>query len=268
MIISEPEKKPTEGNLSPERSTPPPNSKPETTNDDEKKLLTEINTIESDSNQQKTDVEKTVSDSKISNVDEIILEKSDITLTATSNLTKILEDAIKPFTKEETSKPSNEDIVNISDVNVDSKNTGLIKLIGQWKFCYSEMFEEFMMELGIGFFMRKLALLAQPNIKFIQHNESEWTIVTDWLTKSTHYKFKLDNEFDEVTADGRKVKSMFTLGADFDILIQTHRDPIDRRLICEIKREVLGDGTLKTTAKAGKIEATLWYEVDDSEIFS
>ena len=189
MIISEPEKNPTEETLSPERSTPPPNSEPKTTNDDENKLLTEINTIESDSNQQETDVEKTVSESKISNVDEVILEKSKSDI-VTSNLTKNFEEAIKPFTSEETSKPSNEDTVNLSDVNVDSKNTGLIKLIGQWKFCYSEMFEEFMMELGIGFFMRKLALLAQPNIKFIQHNESEWTIVTDWLTKTTQYKFK------------------------------------------------------------------------------
>jgi len=55
---------------------------------------------------------------------------------------------------------------------------------------------------------------------------------------------------------------------DEDVLVQTHKDPKDGRLICEIKREVLGDGTLKTTAKAGPIEATLWYEVDDSELFS
>jgi hypothetical protein len=61
-------------------------------------------------------------------------------------------------------------------------------------------------------------------------------------------------------------KSCFSL--DEDILVQTHKDPKDGRLICVIKREVLGDGTLKTTAKAGPIEATLWYEVDDSELFS
>ena len=61
-------------------------------------------------------------------------------------------------------------------------------------------------QLGIGYFTRKLGLLAQPNLKFIQHNEQEWTIITYWLTKTTQYKFKLGQEFDEITPDGRKVK--------------------------------------------------------------
>ena len=80
------------------------------------------------------------------------------------------------------------------------------KMIGEWKFCYSEMFEEFMMQLGIGYFTRKLALLAQPHLKFVQHNDHEWTLTTYWLTKTCQSRFKLDEEMDETTPDGRLVK--------------------------------------------------------------
>ena len=78
-------------------------------------------------------------------------------------------------------------------------------LIGDWKLMSSENFDELMKEMGVGFVMRKLAMTTKPNIKFVQ-NGDEWTFTTTSAVKTTQIKFKLNEEFDEETADGRKVK--------------------------------------------------------------
>ena len=78
-------------------------------------------------------------------------------------------------------------------------------LIGDWKLMSSENFDELMKEMGVGFVMRKLGQTTKPNIKFVQ-NGDEWTFTTTSAVKTTVVKFKLNEEFDEETADGRKVK--------------------------------------------------------------
>lgn len=78
-------------------------------------------------------------------------------------------------------------------------------LIGDWKLTSSENFDELMKEMGVGFVMRKLGMTTKPNVKFVQ-NGDEWTFTTTSAVKTTQIKFKLNEEFDEETADGRKVK--------------------------------------------------------------
>ena len=83
-------------------------------------------------------------------------------------------------------------------------------LFGEWKLESSENFEELMKELGVGYVLRKLGATTKPNVKFEKNDESdECTFSTISAIKTIVLKFKLNEEFDEETADGRKVKVIF-----------------------------------------------------------
>ena len=53
--------------------------------------------------------------------------------------------------------------------------------------------------------MRKMANMAKPTLE-IAVNEDQWNIKTITTIKTTEISFKLNEEFNETTADGRKVK--------------------------------------------------------------
>lgn len=53
--------------------------------------------------------------------------------------------------------------------------------------------------------LRKMASTATPTTEISQDGDS-WNIKTMTTFKTTEIKFKLGEEFDEVTADGRKCK--------------------------------------------------------------
>lgn len=57
----------------------------------------------------------------------------------------------------------------------------------------------------MGFATRKVAGMAKPNMT-ISRNGDMITIKSESTFKTTEITFKLDQEFDEVTADDRKVK--------------------------------------------------------------
>ena len=50
-----------------------------------------------------------------------------------------------------------------------------------------------------------MANMAKPTLE-IAVNEDQWNIKTITTIKTTEISFKLNTEFDETTADGRKVK--------------------------------------------------------------
>lgn len=58
---------------------------------------------------------------------------------------------------------------------------------------------------GVGFATRKVAGMAKPNVT-ISVNGDVITIKSESTFKNTEISFKLGQEFDEVTADDRKVK--------------------------------------------------------------
>ncbi|XP_007432588.1 fatty acid-binding protein, adipocyte [Python bivittatus] len=82
--------------------------------------------------------------------------------------------------------------------------------LGTWKLISSEKFDDYMKELGVGFATRKLAVVAKPNV-IISINGSVITIRTESNFKNTEFSFTMGEEFDEITADDRKVKSVVTL---------------------------------------------------------
>ncbi|KAJ6650886.1 hypothetical protein lerEdw1_002356 [Lerista edwardsae] len=84
------------------------------------------------------------------------------------------------------------------------------QFLGTWKLVSSENFDDYMKELGVGFATRKMAGVAKPNV-IISCNGDTITIKTESTFKNTELSFKVGEEFDETTADDRKVKSIVTL---------------------------------------------------------
>ncbi|XP_002199737.1 myelin P2 protein [Taeniopygia guttata] len=84
------------------------------------------------------------------------------------------------------------------------------RFVGTWKLISSENFDDYMKELGVGLAARKLGGLARPDI-IISMKGDIVTIRTESTFKNTSISFKLGQQFDETTADDRKVKSVVTL---------------------------------------------------------
>lgn len=72
----------------------------------------------------------------------------------------------------------------------------------------------------VGFATRKVAGMAKPNM-IISVNGDLVTIRSESTFKNTEISFKLGVEFDEITADDRKVKSIITL--DGGALVQVQK---------------------------------------------
>ena len=83
--------------------------------------------------------------------------------------------------------------------------TVLEDFIADWKLISSENFEELMKALDVGFVLRKIGSQTKPNIKFTL-NGDEWTMTTTSAIKTHVMKFKLGEEFDETTLDGRNCR--------------------------------------------------------------
>ena len=92
--------------------------------------------------------------------------------------------------------------------------------VGTWKLSSSENFDDYMKEVGVGFATRKVAGMAKPN-RIISVNGDVITIKSESTFKNTEISFKLGQEFDEVTADYRNVKSIITL--DGGVLVQVQK---------------------------------------------
>ncbi|XP_024059658.1 fatty acid-binding protein, adipocyte-like [Terrapene carolina triunguis] len=125
--------------------------------------------------------------------------------------------------------------------------------VGTWKLISSENFEDYMRELGVGFATRKMAGMAKPNV-IISTNGDVITIKTESTFKNTEISFKLGEEFEETTADDRKVKSIITL--DNGSLIQVQKwDGKETTLIRK-----LVDGKLVVECTMNNVTCTRVYE--------
>ena len=76
---------------------------------------------------------------------------------------------------------------------------------GKYKLTQSENFEEFMKVLGVGLMTRKLGNKSSPTVT-ISESGGEYTFKQESLVKTSEFKFKVGEEFDELTADGRQGK--------------------------------------------------------------
>ncbi|KAM9340085.1 fatty acid-binding protein, heart [Symphorus nematophorus] len=82
--------------------------------------------------------------------------------------------------------------------------------VGTWNLKNSENFDEYMKELGVGYPTRKIGGMTKPTT-IISVDGDKVKLRTESTIKNTEINFKLGEEFDETTADDRKVKSIVTL---------------------------------------------------------
>ncbi|MEQ2262975.1 Fatty acid-binding protein, heart [Xenotaenia resolanae] len=125
--------------------------------------------------------------------------------------------------------------------------------VGTWNLKESENFDEYMKELGVGFATRKVGNLTKPTT-IISVDGDKVTVKTQSTIKNTELSFKLGEEFDETTADDRKVKSLVTI-KDAKMVHVQKWDGKETTLV----REVDGN-KLTLTLTLGEVVCTRHYE--------
>ena len=113
----------------------------------------------------------------------------------------------------------------------------------------AEKYEEILAELGVNFLLRKAATVSTP-VMDVSEADGVWTIKTSTTLKSMELKFKIGEEFDETTPDGRDVKAIVTFenGNQF-VSVQTAKK--DGQKSTKVIREFNGDEVVQTMTVVG-----------------
>ncbi|KAG8223444.1 hypothetical protein J437_LFUL008516, partial [Ladona fulva] len=122
----------------------------------------------------------------------------------------------------------------------------------KFKMVSSENFDEYMKALGVGLVTRKMGNAVTPTVE-VTEKDGVFTIKTTSTFKNSEINFKLGEEFDEETVDGRKVKSVVT--KDGNKLIHLQKGEKETTII----REFSGD-EMKAILKVDDIVCTRVYK--------
>ncbi|XP_034030825.1 fatty acid binding protein 4b [Thalassophryne amazonica] len=85
------------------------------------------------------------------------------------------------------------------------------QFVGTWKLSASDNFDDYMKAIGVGFATRQMGNMAKPNLVISEDDAGFVSMKSHSTFKTTEIKFKLNEEFDETTADDRKTKTTFIL---------------------------------------------------------
>ncbi|XP_023178427.1 fatty acid-binding protein, muscle [Drosophila hydei] len=122
----------------------------------------------------------------------------------------------------------------------------------KYKLDKSENFDEYMKELGVGMVLRKMGNTVSPTVEVTVEGDT-YTLTTTSTFKTSAISFKLGEEFDEETLDGRKVKSVITL--DGNKLTQEQKGDKPSTIVREFN-----DNELITTLTIGSITSVRVYK--------
>ncbi|XP_046739045.1 fatty acid-binding protein, muscle isoform X1 [Diprion similis] len=125
----------------------------------------------------------------------------------------------------------------------------------KYKLDKSENFDEYMKAIGVGLVTRKMGNSISPTIELTENN-GEFSLKTSSTFKNSEIKFKLGEEFDEETIDGRQVKSVMTREGNKFIQVQKG----DKETI--IEREFTPT-EMKAVMKLGDIVCTRVYKLQE-----
>uniref|UniRef100_A0A0K0D979 FABP domain-containing protein n=1 Tax=Angiostrongylus cantonensis TaxID=6313 RepID=A0A0K0D979_ANGCA len=78
---------------------------------------------------------------------------------------------------------------------------------GKWILDKSDNFDEYMKEIGVSLLVRKAAAYLKVHLE-IKKEGDKWICQQTSTFKNSTLEFKLDEEFEENTPDGRTVKSL------------------------------------------------------------
>uniref|UniRef100_A0A3P9N174 Fatty acid binding protein 4a n=1 Tax=Poecilia reticulata TaxID=8081 RepID=A0A3P9N174_POERE len=83
--------------------------------------------------------------------------------------------------------------------------------VGTWKMISSENFDDYMKALGVGFATRQVGNRTKPNFVMSVDDQGLICMKSQSAFKTTEVKFKLNEPFDETTADDRKTRTVVSL---------------------------------------------------------
>ena len=83
-------------------------------------------------------------------------------------------------------------------------------IYGKWQLFQSENFENFMSRLGVSYLVRKLGNKSTPVVTVSKGDDDLLSFKQESLVSTSEIKFKLGEQFDEKSADGRMVKYLPT----------------------------------------------------------
>merc|ERR1712112_345492 len=98
---------------------------------------------------------------------------------------------------------------------------------GKWKRTSSDQYEEFLSALDVNFLLRKAANASAPVME-ISEEGGVWSIKTSTTLKSMDLKFKLGEEFDEKTPDGRQTRALINLEGGKIVCTQTAKKSTEK----------------------------------------
>ncbi|XP_060553513.1 fatty acid-binding protein, liver-like [Ruditapes philippinarum] len=124
----------------------------------------------------------------------------------------------------------------------------MAKLLGYWKLEASdENWDEYMKAMGVNFALRQVGKRVS-SYEEIKEVDGEWTLDITSTFKNAHLKFKLGEEFNEKTMDGRDVKSVFNV--EDDKLVHYQKSTAVGIPDSVITRERIDDDTMTITLEA------------------
>ncbi|KAG8451204.1 hypothetical protein GDO86_003450 [Hymenochirus boettgeri] len=125
--------------------------------------------------------------------------------------------------------------------------------VGTWRLVESNKFDEYMKAIGVGFATRQIGNVTKPTT-IISLDGDRVVIQTQSTFKNTEVSFKLDEEFDETTADDRKCKTLVTL-EDGKLKQIQKWDGKETTLVREVDKD-----KLVLTLTMGNVVSTRHYE--------
>ncbi|AWO96676.1 putative protein FAM8A1-like [Scophthalmus maximus] len=84
------------------------------------------------------------------------------------------------------------------------------QFVGTWTLSASENFDDYMKAIGVGFATRQMGNVVKPNLVISLDDAGVISMKSESTFKNTEIKFKINEEFDENTADGRQTKTTIT----------------------------------------------------------
>merc|ERR1712055_316959 len=126
--------------------------------------------------------------------------------------------------------------------------TTMVQITGTYTQTSCDNYEEFLKALGVGFILRKAAMASTP-VMTITENGGKYTMITKTTVKSIEICFKLGEEFEEDTTDGRHCKTIVTLEGNKMTTNQKATKSGEKNVV--VVREFADDGLVYTATCDG-----------------
>ncbi|KAG5680733.1 hypothetical protein PVAND_010223 [Polypedilum vanderplanki] len=123
----------------------------------------------------------------------------------------------------------------------------------KYKLDRQENFEEYMKKIGVGMVLRKMGMSVHPTVYLVKDGD-EYSFHTDSTFKNTVMKFKLGEEFENETLDGRKVQTVITL--DGNTMTQVEKGEKKSVIVREFS-----DSEVVVTCEYDGVVSKRWYKV-------